>query len=320
MAPIGCGNVADDMTREVRDAMAGPSVGWRGVFPAVTTQFNADLSLDLGAVQKIVDTLVAEGVAGLVTCGSVGENTALSPVEKRRVAAAVREAAGGRAPVLAGLAETTTEAARSYASDMAALGLDGLMVMPPMIYSPGPHEIRAWFRDIAAASDLPIMLYNNPPAYRTDLTPELVASLAPIETIVAVKESSGDTRRFVDLANLLGDRFLIFCGLDDVVLESASLGAVGWISGISNVFPRECNRLWALAEAGRVKEALPLYRWLMPLLHLDARPDLVQCIKLAESLAGRGSPLTRPPRLPLDGAAREEVESLLRGALATRPE
>jgi 4-hydroxy-tetrahydrodipicolinate synthase len=299
--------------------MSSSNPAWAGVFPAVTTQFKADFSIDLPATQAMVRRLIEEGVDGIIACGSVGENTALLPGEKRDIAAAIVEAAAGRVPVLAGLGEITTEAACLYARDLARLGADGLMVMPPMIYSAGPHEIAGWFRSIAAASDLPIMLYNNPPAYRNDITPDLAVALADVETIVALKESSGDTRRFVDLANLLGDRFRLFCGLDDVILETVCLGAVGWVSGLSNVFPRECSRLFALAAAGRPHDALPLYRWIMPLLHLDARPDLVQCIKLCEALAGRGTELTRPPRLPLGEAARAEITGLMRRALETRP-
>lgn len=292
---------------------------WRGVFPAVTTQFRADLSVDLDATMRMVRAVIADGVDGIIACGSVGENSALTPFEKREVAAAIRDAAGP-VPVLAGLAEITTAAAVEFAQDLARAGSDGLMVMPPMIYNAGPRELLAWFGAIARASDLPIMLYNNPPAYRNDLAPALVARMTELDTIVAIKESSGDTRRFIDLANAVGDRFALFCGLDDVVLESVALGAVGWVSGLSNVFPRECARLFALAAEGRFAEALPLYRWIMPLLHLDARSDLVQCIKLCEQIAGRGTALTRPPRLVLEGAGRAEIEALMRDALASRPE
>jgi dihydrodipicolinate synthase/N-acetylneuraminate lyase len=163
------------------------------------------------------------------------------------------------------------------------------------------------------------MIYNNPPIYKTDVTPAMLAQLADCDTIVCFKESSGDTRRFVDLRTMVGDRFVPFCGLDDVIVESVAMGAVGWVSGLSNVFPHEGERLFRLARAGRFAEAMPLYQWFMPLLHLDARPDLVQCIKLCEHIAGRGSFITRPPRLPLDGADKAEVERLMRTALATRP-
>lgn len=294
-------------------------VAWRGVFPAITTQFHPDHSLDIPATQRVARALIDDGVDGIIACGSVGENTVLSPAEKLEVAAAVREGAAGRVPVLSGLAEITTEAAIARARDLARQGCDGLMAMPPMIYNATARELVAWFTAVAGASDLPIMLYNNPPAYRNDVTPALARQLASIAPIVAIKESSGDTRRFVDLTNTVGDRFALFCGLDDVVLESLALGAAGWISGLSNVFPRECARLFALASSGGGAEALALYRWIMPLLHLDARPDLVQCIKLCEEIAGRGSALTRPPRLVPEGAERAEIEALMRAALAHRP-
>jgi 4-hydroxy-tetrahydrodipicolinate synthase len=292
---------------------------WTGVFPAATTQFDAKFAIDFEATGKVMEALIADGVDGLIICGSVGENTALRAEEKREVLKLAKGVAKGRVPIISGLAEYTTELACDYARDAQAIGVDGLMVMPAMVYSAKPNEIVSYFRTVGAASDLPIMLYNNPPAYRNDLVPEIVARLADVETIVAIKESSGDTRRFVDLANLCGDRFTLFCGLDDVVLEAVALGAVGWVSGLSNVFPKEANALFALARAGRFAEARSIYRWFMPLLHLDARADLVQCIKLCEAMAGRGSELTRPPRLALEGADRLQVEDAMRKALANRP-
>jgi 4-hydroxy-tetrahydrodipicolinate synthase len=294
-------------------------VGWRGVFPAVTTQFRADFSLDLEATQRVIGAIVRDGVDGLIVCGTVGEGTSLSAEEKRRVLAAAKEVAGGRIPVIAGVAEYTTELAAALARDVEKLGLDGLMVLPAMVYGGKPRELLAHFRTVAGASGLPVMLYNNPPVYRTDVTPEMAAALADVPTIAAIKESSGDTRRFIDLQNLVGDRFTLFCGLDDVVVESVLLGAVGWVSGLSNVFPHESNDLFRLALEGRWEEARALYRWFMPLLHLDARADLVQCIKLCEEIAGRGSARTRPPRLALEGEDRAEVERLMREAMASRP-
>jgi 4-hydroxy-tetrahydrodipicolinate synthase len=163
------------------------------------------------------------------------------------------------------------------------------------------------------------MVYNNPPIYKNDVTPEILASLVDCETVVCFKESSGDTRRFVDVRNMVGDRFVMFAGLDDVVVESVMVGAVGWVSGMSNAFPQEGETLFRLARAGRYSEAMPLYEWFMPLLHLDARPDLVQCIKLCERLMGRGSDLTRPPRLPLDASERAAIEAMMAKALANRP-
>lgn len=299
--------------------MADPRTTWRGVFPAVTTQFKADMAVDLDATAGVVAALIEDGVSGLVVCGTVGENTALSAAEKTAVVEAAVAVSAGRVPVVVGVAEYTTPFAALAARAAARAGADGLMVMPAMVYPAKPRETAAYFRGVAAASDLPIMIYNNPPSYRTDVTPAMLAGLADVETIVAFKESSGDTRRFVDLRALTGDRFIPFCGLDDVVLESVVLGAVGWVSGLSNVFPREGETLFRLAAAGRVREAMPIYDWFMPLLHLDARPDLVQCIKLCERLAGRGGDRTRPPRLPLDEAEAAVIRALMETATATRP-
>ena len=205
------------------------------------------------------------------------------------------------------------------AKEAARIDLDGVMVMPALVYSSKPHETAAHFRSVARATDVPVMVYNNPPIYKNDVTPEILASLADCETIVCFKESSGDTRRFTDLRNMVGDRFVLFAGLDDVVVESIMVGAVGWVSGLSNAFPREGETLFRLARAGRYAEAMSLYRWFMPLLHLDARPDLVQCIKLCEHIMGRGTHRTRPPRLPLDATETAAIEAMMKHALATRP-
>jgi 1-pyrroline-4-hydroxy-2-carboxylate deaminase len=294
-------------------------VGWQGVFPAVTTQFRADLSLDLEATHRVMAALVRDGVSGLVVCGTVGENCSLTLGEKVRIWEAAVDAAGGRVPVIAGVAEFTTAFAIETARAARKAGVDGVMLMPALVYSSKPHETAAHFRGVATAVDVPIMVYNNPPIYRTDVTPDILAAVADCETIVCFKESSGDTRRFTDVRNLVGDRYVMFAGLDDTVVECVMVGAVGWVSGMSNVFPREGETLFRLAMAGRYAEAMPLYRWFMPLLHLDARPDLVQCIKLCEAIAGRGSALTRPPRLALEGADAAHVRAVMAAAAASRP-
>ncbi|MFL5208067.1 MAG: dihydrodipicolinate synthase family protein [Microvirga sp.] len=294
-------------------------IGWEGVFPAVTTQFREDHSLDLEATARVIDALVRDGVSGLIVCGTVGENTSLSRHEKVSVMEAAKSAARGRVPVIAGIAEFTTAFACETAREAARVGIDGVMVMPALVYSSKPHETAAHFRAVAKATDLPVMVYNNPPIYKNDVTPDILASLADCDTIVCFKDSSGDTRRFVDTRTMVGDRFVLFAGLDDVVVESVMMGAVGWVSGMSNAFPREGETLFRLARAGRFAEAMPLYEWFMPLLHLDARPDLVQCIKLCEAIMGRGSALTRPPRLPLAGADKAHVEAVMAQALKHRP-
>jgi 4-hydroxy-tetrahydrodipicolinate synthase len=296
-----------------------PKCTWRGVFPAATTQFDQALGVDLDATSKVLAALIEDGVSGLIVCGTVGEGSSLTRGEKLSVVETGVSVSAHRVPVLVGIAEYTATFGADLAREVARLGADGLMVLPPMVYTGKDREIVAHFRTIAAATDLPIMLYNNPPAYRTDVTPAMIAALADVDTIVAYKEASGDTRRIVDIRNMTGDRFVAFCGLDDVAVESAVLGAVGWVSGLSNVFPRECETLFRLARSGKLREAVALYDWFMPLLHLDARGDLVQAIKYAEQIVGRGSERTRPPRLALDAAEKAEIDAIVKGALEARP-
>jgi 4-hydroxy-tetrahydrodipicolinate synthase len=293
---------------------------WGGVFPAVTTQFGDDDALDLPATLAHLDRMIDAGVHGLIVLGTVGENGSLDAGEKREVVRAAVSHVGGRVPVLTGVAENTTAAACRFAADSARLGVDGLMVLPAMIYKADGREAVAHFRAVARASDRPIMAYNNPVSYGIDLPPERFVELADEPTIVAIKESSENPRRITDLANACGDRYLLFCGVDDLVLESLVLGAVGWVSGLVNAFPDENRALWDLALAGRWDEARALYRWYTPLLHLDTVPKLVQCIKLAMAERGFGSERTRPPRLTLDGAERAEVLRVIRQSIATRPE
>jgi 1-pyrroline-4-hydroxy-2-carboxylate deaminase len=297
--------------------MAKPN--WHGVFPALPTQFTADGALDLKTTQWMADSLIRDGIHGLIACGTVGENCSLTVEEKRSTVRAIVEAAAGRVPVVAGVAEYTTDMACNWARDVKKAGGAGLMVLPAMVYSAQPHETVHHFRAIAGASDLPIMLYNNPPIYRTDVTPAMAVELADCPTIVAIKESSGQPHRLVDLQRMLGDRYILFCGLDDVVVESMLVGAVGWVSGLSNAFPKEANAMFDLARRGRWAEARRIYSWFMPLLHLDAGADLVQCIKLCSAMAGYGGEHTRAPRLALRGARRAEVEAIMREALRTRP-
>jgi 1-pyrroline-4-hydroxy-2-carboxylate deaminase len=294
-------------------------IGWEGVFPAVTTQFKSNYDLDVEATAKVMDGLIRDGVSGLIVCGTVGENTSLRRSEKIAVMEAAKDVSRGRVPVIAGIAEFTTAFASEVAKEAERVGLDGVMVMPALVCSSKPHETAAHFRGVASATDLPVMVYNNPPIYKNDVTPDILASLADCETIVCFKDSSGDTRRFTDTKNMVGDRFVLFAGLDDVVVESVMLGAAGWVSGMSNAFPQEGETLFRLAKAGRYEEARALYEWFMPLLHLDARPDLVQCIKLCEAIMGRGSELTRPPRLPLSAQERAGVEAVMDKALRHRP-
>ncbi len=294
-------------------------VAWQGVFPAVTTQFRPDQSLDMPATLKHVDVLLEAGVHGLIVLGSVGENTALEPEEKRTVLRETVAHVAGRAPVLTGVAEYGSRQACRYAADAEKLGADGLMVLPAMVYKADAREAMAHFRTVAAASGLPIMVYNNPPAYYVDVTPAMFAELADEPKFVAIKESSDNVRRITDLINAVGDRYLLFGGVDDLALESILLGATGWVSGLVNAFPEENRLLWDLAAGGQWEEAVKVYRWYAPLLHLDTHVKLVQYIKLAMAERGLGSELTRAPRLPLAGAEREAILKIVRTAIATRP-
>lgn len=299
--------------------MNAMSVEWSGVFPAATTQFAEDQSVDLAATQNVQNALIEDGVDGLVVLGTVGENNSLEPEEKRDVLRAATEAAGGRRPIIAGVSELTTDRAVRFARDAEKIGADGLMVLPAMVYVPQPEELVAHFRAIAEATSLPIMLYNNPPAYRVSIGLDALEKLAKISNIVAIKESAPDTRRITDVINAFGERYLVMAGLDDVALEAMLLGAKGWISGLTNAFPEESIALVAALRKGDLETALEIYRWFMPLLHLDAEHDLVQSIKLAEQIMGRGSERVRMPRLPLAGARRQEVVAMVERAAATRP-
>jgi 4-hydroxy-tetrahydrodipicolinate synthase len=292
---------------------------WQGVFPAVTTQMRRDGALDLDATARHLEVLVDSGVSGLVMCGSLGENQSLDPQEKRAVVEAAIGAAAGRVPVLAGVAETSTPAACRYVEDCTLLGADGFMVMSAMVYRGDDREIVTHFKGVATATDRPLMIYNNPVSYGNDVTPTLFAELAEIDSIVAIKESSADTRRITDIRNALGDRYAIFVGVDDLALESAMLGVDGWVAGTGLAFPYENQYLWDLTQEGEWETARAVYAWYIPLLHLDTHPKLVQYIKLAMQENDLGAEWVRAPRLPLEGAERERVLRVIRDGIETRP-
>jgi 4-hydroxy-tetrahydrodipicolinate synthase len=276
--------------------------------------------LDLESTARHAEALIASGIQGLVFLGSLGENQSLTAEEKRQVMAEMVRAVAGRVPVLAGVAETSTAEACRFARDVEKLGGDGFMVMPPMVYkSPDPEESFAHLRAVASATGLPIMAYNNPISYGHDLTPERFARLATVKNIVAIKESAGDTRRITDLHRVVGGRYALFTGVDDLVLESAILGIDGWVAGTGIAFPEENQRLWELTRSGAWDEARALYRWFTPLLHLDTHPKFVQYIKLCVQECGLGAEWTRPPRLPLRGAERKAVLAVIHEGIANRP-
>jgi len=295
------------------------SCTWSGVFPAATTQFDRALEVDLPATQKVQKALLQDGVHGLVLMGTVGEGNSLSAQEKRDVLKAAVEVSAGKVPVIAGVSEFTTTAAATFARDAERIGAAGLMVLPAMVYVPTAAELEHHFRSVAAASGLPIMLYNNPPSYRVNIDIATLERLAEVPTIVAIKESAPDSRRFTDIINAFGERFVLFAGLDDIAFEGLTLGAKGWVSGLTNAFPVESLRLYEALRKGELDTARRIYRWFMPLLHLDAEHDLVQSIKLAEQVMGRGSERVRLPRLPLAGERRAAVIAMIERARDTRP-
>jgi 4-hydroxy-tetrahydrodipicolinate synthase len=292
---------------------------WRGVFPAITTQFRPDESLDLAATSRHLDKMIDSGIHGVVLLGTVGENTALEYHEKLEVIRELKQTARGRIPVLTGVAEYTTALGCRFARDAEKLGVDGLMVLPAMVYKSDDRETMTHYRTVAQATGLPIMVYNNPVSYSVDISPEMFKELADVPNLVAIKESSENVRRITDLVNIVGDRYILFGGVDDLVLESILLGAQGWISGLVNAFPDENRALWDLATSGQWEKARELYRWYTPVLHLDTKIKLVQYIKLAMQETGLGSEMTRAPRLPLAGKEREEILAVIRHAIATRP-
>lgn len=292
---------------------------WRGVFPAVTTQFREDQSLDRDATARHFEVLIDSGVHGLIVCGSLGENQTLSHEERLSIVQTALEVSRGRAPVLSGVAELSTAAACRYAQAVERVGAQGLMVMPAMVYKADTREAMTYFRRVAQATKLPWILYNNPIAYPVDITPAQFRELADIETLVAIKESSGNTRRITELRNTVGDRFALFAGVDDLILESAILGIDGWIAGTGIAFPKENQRLWDLMQAGQWDDARRLYRWFQPLMKLDTHIKFVQYIKLAVQETGLGKEWVREPRLPITGAEREEVLGIIRRGIETGP-
>lgn len=292
------------------------SIQWQGVFPAVTTKLKPDFSLDLDAIRQGLERLIANGVGGVVMMGMVGENAQLSPEEKIEVLRTAVDTVRGRVPVVSGVAETSTARAAAFARKAAEIGVDGLMVFPGLTYKSDERETMAFYRSVAQASPLPILLYNNPRGYGVDLTPDLVAQLLEEPTIVAIKEESYDTTRVTDLITRFGDRLAVVCGVDDLVLESAALGVTAWVSGMANAVPKASVDLLRLAAEGDFARARKLYAALTPLFHLDTVVKLVQHIKLAEHLITGSAETVKPPRLDLTGAERERTLAITRQTLA----
>jgi len=292
---------------------------WKDVFPAVTTQFHQDQTLDLEGTAQHLEVMLDSGIAGLIMCGSLGENQQLTPEEKRKVITLTKQVAKGRVPVLSGVAEMSTAAACQYVADCEKLGADGFMVMPAMVYKADGREAMNHFRRVAAATNKPWMLYNNPVGYTVDITPAQFAELSDIQNLIAIKESSANTRRITELRIEVGDRYALFVGVDDLILESSSLGIDGWVAGSGVAFPYENQYFWNLTRAGKYAEARAFYQWFYPLLKLDTYLKFVQYIKLAVQEVGLGTEWVREPRLVLSGEERDRVLKIIHQGIANRP-
>lgn len=296
------------------------SLQWKGVFPAITTKFTAQGELDLEGFSTNLKEQLAAGVDGIVLGGSLGEASVITTAEKEQLVKTTISIAGTKTPVLLNIAESVTTEAVRQAKLAAEWGAQGLMLLPPMRYKADDRETVTYFKDVAAATSLPVMIYNNPVDYKIEVTLDMFAELAEVPNIQAVKESSRDVTNVTRMINRFGDRFSILCGVDTIAMEELLLGANGWVAGLVCAFPRETVAIYRLTKAGRIAEATEIYRWFMPLLELDIHPKLVQYIKLAEAQAGIGTEFVRAPRLTLVGEERERILSVINTALAKRPQ
>ncbi len=294
---------------------------WEGVIPAITTPFKANLEVDYDFLAKHATWMIENGCVGVVAPGSLGEGATLTFDEKVEILRALVAAMDGKAPVVAAVSALSTTEAVALAKKAEGAGCEGLMVLPPYVYSTDWREMKAHLAAVIEATSLSCMLYNNPVAYRTDFLPEQVAELAAeYPQLHAVKESSTDVRRISAIRSLIGDRLAISVGVDDVLVEGVDAGAIGWIAGLVNAFPKESVALFEHSRKGEKETAFAIYRWFLPLLRLDTVPKFVQLIKLVQSEVGMGSETVRPPRLVLEGAERDAALAIIREGIANRPE
>ncbi len=292
---------------------------WQGVFPAIITPFQADDQLDLDMFGQNLKAQLTAGVDGVIIGGSLGEASTLSTTEKQQLLTTARSIAGPEIPLILNIAESSTREAITQAGLAGSWGADGLMLLPPMRYKSDDRETVEYFKTIAAATSLPVMIYNNPIDYKIDVTIAMFEELILCPNITAVKESTRDVTNVTRLRNRFGDRLAILCGVDTLALEELLLGADGWVAGLVNAFPKETVAIYRLAKAGRIAEATAIYRWFMPLLELDIHPKLVQYIKLAAEITGIGTEHVRAPRLALTGAERERILQVILDGVKTRP-
>ena len=296
------------------------SINWTGVFPALTTKFTVDDTLDLPLFEKNLHAQLDAGVNGVVLGGTLGEASVLTTQEKEELIKFAVEKCAGKVPVVLNIAEGSTKEALQQAAYAKAWGAKGIMILPPMRYKSDHRETVTYFKTVADAIDLPVMIYNNPVDYKIEVTMDMFDDLQGCKNITAIKESTRDVTNVTRLINRFGDRYKILCGVDPLAMEELVLGADGWVAGLVCAFPKETVAIFNLVKAGKIEEATKIYRWFMPLLELDIHPKLVQYIKLAETQAGIGSETVRPPRLTLVGQEREDVLKIINDGIASRPE
>ena len=295
------------------------SIQWKGVFPALTTKFTSSHQLDYTLFEKNLKAQIDAGVNGVILGGTLGESSVLENREKLDLVKFTVEKVAGKVPVVMNIAEGSTAEAVKAANDAEENGATGLMLLPPMRYKSDHRETLAFFGAVAGATSLPIMIYNNPIDYKTEVTLEMFGELAQYKNVQAVKESTRDVSNVSRMINKFGDRFKILCGVDTLALEELVLGADGWVAGLVCAFPKETMAVYNLVKAGKIEEAVKIYRWFLPILELDIHPKLVQYIKLAEAEEGIGSEHVRPPRLPLIGEERDRVLMVIRDGIKSRP-
>lgn len=295
------------------------AINWKGIFPALTTKFTANDELDLDMFEKNLDAQLKAGIHGIILGGTLGEASVLTNAEKQQLVQFAVNRINGRIPTILNIAEGSTSVAIEQAKLAESWGAEGLMLLPPMRYKSDHRETVEYFKAIARSTSLPIMIYNNPIDYKTEITPDMFEDLVAMPNIQAVKESTREVSNVTKLINRFGDRLSILCGVDTIALEELVLGANGWVAGLVCAFPAETVAIYRLVKAGRLAEAVEIYRWFMPLLELDLHPKLVQYIKLAETQAGIGSEYVRSPRLTLVGEERERILKIIDHGIANRP-
>lgn len=292
---------------------------WKGVFPAVTTKFNSDESIDFELFSKNISAQIDAGVNGLILGGTLGESGVLTKAEKFELVTEAIKTVSGKIPVILNVAEQRTIDAVNYVKEAEKLGASGFMLLPPLRYQSDENETVEYISTVANATSLPIMMYNNPIDYKTEITLRMFEKLAVHQNIQSVKESTRDISNVTRMKNVFGDRYKILTGVDTLAMESLCMGADGWVAGLVCAFPKETVAIFNLIQEGKIAEARKIYQWFLPLLELDIHPKLVQYIKLAETLAGLGSENVRKPRLTLIGEERERITKTIQNGIATRP-